>query len=74
MVQHELFLCKVQGAVWTFEHWNFMINNVLVEVCAEQGLQSEHGVTHGTLIYHPERQKKKLTLKLGSLQNIRDLI
>lgn len=29
-----------------------MINNVLVEVCAEQGLQSEHGVTHGTLIYH----------------------
>lgn len=20
MVQHELFLCKVQGAVWTFEH------------------------------------------------------
>lgn len=35
-----------------------MIDDVLIEVCVEQGLQSEHGVTHGTLVDHPERQKK----------------
>lgn len=35
-----------------------MVDDVLVKVCVEQGLQSEDGITHGTLIYHPERQKK----------------
>lgn len=58
MIQHELFLCIVHGAVGAFEHWDFVIDDVLIEVCVEQGLQSEHGVTHGTLVDHPERQKK----------------
>ena len=36
-----------------------MIDHVLVEVRVEQGLQSEHRVTHGALIDHPERQKNQ---------------
>ena len=40
-----------------------MIDNVLVKVCVEQGLQSEHGITHGTLVDHPERDKKALIKK-----------
>lgn len=63
MVQHELFLCIVHGAVGAFEHWNFMIDDVLVKVRVEQGLQSEHGITHGALIDHPERQKKTVFKK-----------
>lgn len=58
MVQHELFLPKVQGAVRTFEHRDFVIDDVLVEVRAEQGLQREHSVTHGALVDHPENGKK----------------
>lgn len=60
MVQHELFLCVVHGAVWAFEHRNFVIDNMLVEVRVEEGLQSEHCITHGALIDHPERQKKSV--------------
>lgn len=63
MVQHELFLCIVHGAVGAFENWNFMIYDVLVEVRVEQGLQSEHGITHGTLIDHPVRQNKSSSKK-----------
>lgn len=35
-----------------------MIDNMLVKVCVEQGLQREHSITHGALIDHPGRQKK----------------
>lgn len=31
-----------------------MINNMLVKVCVEQGLQSEHGITHGAFVDQPE--------------------
>lgn len=57
MIQHELFLCVVHGAVRAFEHWNFLIDNMLVKVRVEQGLQCEHGITHRTLIDHPDREK-----------------
>lgn len=59
MIQHELFLPKVHGAVGAFEHRHFVIDDMLVEVRAEQGLQREHGVTHGTLVDHPAKQKRK---------------
>lgn len=39
-----------------------MIDNMLVKVCVEQGLQSEHGITHGALMDHPKRQKGKKNL------------
>lgn len=48
---------------------------MLVKVCVEQRLQSEHGITHGTLIDHPERQKKSVLKKaLGVHSNVRDSI
>lgn len=59
VIQHELFLCVVHGAVGAFEHWDFVIDDMLVKMGVEQGLQSEHGVTHGTLIDQPERHKNK---------------
>lgn len=57
MVQHELLLPKVHGTVRAFEHRDFVIDDMLVEVRAEQRLQREHGVTHGTLVDHPVRQQ-----------------
>lgn len=53
MVQHQLFLPKVQRTVRAFEHRDFVIDDMLVEVRAEQGLQREHSVTHGALVDHP---------------------
>ena len=32
---------------------------MLVEVRVEQGLQCEHGITHRTLIDHPDRKKSE---------------
>lgn len=57
MIQHELLLCVEHRAIRAFKHRDFVINNVLVKVCVEQGLQSEHGVTHGTFVDHPERER-----------------
>lgn len=54
MVHHQLLLLKVQGTVRAFEHRDFVIDDMLVEVRAEQGLQREHCVTHGALVDHPE--------------------
>lgn len=67
MVQHELFLCVMHGAVRAFEHWNFVIDDMLVKVCIEQGLQSEHSIAHGTFVDHPERKKKKSGLSFKTL-------
>ena len=69
MVQHELFLCVVQGAVRAFEHWDFMVGNMLVEVCAEQGLQTEHSVTHGALVDQPEKYTQKCTMNCTARLN-----
>lgn len=60
VVQHQLFLPKVQGTVGTFEHGDFLIDDMLVEVRAEEGLQREHRVAHGALVDHPERGKTVL--------------
>lgn len=57
MVQHQLFLPKVQGTVRAFEHRDFVIDDMLVEVRAQQGLQREHSVTHGALVDHPGNGK-----------------
>lgn len=54
MVHHQLLLLKVQGTVRAFEHRDFVIDDMLVEMRAEQGLQREHCVTHGALVDHPE--------------------
>lgn len=67
MIQHELFLCIVQGAIGTFKHWNFMIDYMLVKVCVEEGLKSKHSIAHGTFIDHPERQTEKY-LGMGAVQ------
>lgn len=61
MVHHELFLCVLHEAIGALEYWNLLIDNVLVKVRVEQGLQCEHGITHGTLEDHPERKIKKCT-------------
>lgn len=72
MIQHELFLCVVRGTVGAFKHWNFVTEDVLVKVRAEQWLQSEHGVTHGTFIYQPEKHEKWSNIKKQPLQNVKD--
>lgn len=59
MIQHELFLRVEHRAIGAFKHRDFVINDMLVKVCVEQGLQSEHGVTHGTFVDHPERERGK---------------
>lgn len=46
VIQHELFLRVVHRAVGAFKHRHFVIDDMLVEVCVEHGLQSEHGITH----------------------------
>lgn len=58
VVEHELFLPKVHGTVGAFEHRDFVIDDMLVKVRAEQGLQREHGVAHGTLVDHPAKMAK----------------
>lgn len=62
MVQHQLFLCIVHGAVRAFEHGNFMTDNMLVEVGAEQGLQSEYSITHGTFVDRPKKKKRQTSV------------
>lgn len=59
VVEQELFLPKVHGTVGAFEHRDFVIDDMLVKVRAEQGLQREHGVAHGTLVDHPARWQKQ---------------
>lgn len=58
MIQHELLLHIVRGTVGAFEHRNFVIDDMLVEVRVEQRLLGEHRVTHGTLVDHPERERE----------------
>lgn len=70
MVQHELFLCVEHRAIGAFKHRDFVINNVLVKVCVEQGLQSEHGVTHGTFVDHPERKREKSPKRVRFLKKV----
>lgn len=57
MVQHQLFLPKVQGTVRAFEHRDFVIDDMLVKVRAEKGLQREDCVAHEALVDHPENGK-----------------
>lgn len=59
VVQHELLLPKVHGTVGAFEDRDFVIDDMLVEVRAEQRLQREHGVAHGALVDHPARRQKQ---------------
>lgn len=46
MIQHELLLGVVHRTVRALKDRHFLIRYVLVEVCIEQGLLSEHSVTH----------------------------
>lgn len=58
MVQHQLLLAEVRGTVGALEHGDPATDDVLVEVSAEQRLQREHRVAHGTLVDHPVGREK----------------
>lgn len=50
MIQHELLLGKVHGAVGALEHRHPLSGQVLVKVAVEETLLGENCVTHGTLV------------------------
>lgn len=62
MIQHELLLGVVHGAVWTFKYRHFLTGKVLVEVCVEQNLLCEHGVAHGALVDQPTKNNTRKIL------------
>lgn len=59
MIQHELLLGVVHGAIRTFEDRHFLTRKVLVEVCVEQNLLGENCVAHGAFVDQPATNKKQ---------------
>lgn len=59
VIQHELLLRIVHGAVRTFEDRHFLTGKVLVKVCVEQNLLGEDCITHGAFVDQPTKKVEK---------------